>query len=50
MSTIGLSDAAKNFIKMTKLVAKGNSKLERKGSNPVELQTTLQQYFKERIK
>lgn len=50
MSTIGLSDdAAKNFIKMTELVAKGNSKLERKGSNPVELQTTLQQYFKATI-
>lgn len=51
MKNVGFSDdAAKNFIKMTELVAGGNAKLEGKGSNPVELQTTLQQYLKESIK
>jgi uncharacterized protein YbjT (DUF2867 family) len=47
MKNAGFSDdATKNFIKMTELVAEGNANLEEKGSNPVELQTTLQQYFK----
>ncbi|MGV8139227.1 MAG: NmrA family NAD(P)-binding protein [Mangrovibacterium sp.] len=47
MKSIGFTDdAAKNFIKMTELVAEGNAKFERKGKNPISLKTTLSDYFK----
>ncbi|WP_234572515.1 NmrA family NAD(P)-binding protein [Rhodohalobacter sp. 614A] len=51
MKNVGFSDdAAKNFVKMTEFVADGNAELEGKGSNPIELKTSLNQYFKENIK
>jgi len=48
MKNIGFTNnATENFIKMTELVAEGNSKFE---GTPVQLQTTLQQFFKDNIK
>jgi uncharacterized protein YbjT (DUF2867 family) len=48
LKSFGFSDdARKNFIKMTELVADGNSKLE--GENPIPLKTTLSEYFQENI-
>jgi uncharacterized protein YbjT (DUF2867 family) len=47
MKNIGFADnAAKNFIKMTELVAEGNAKPEGKGKNPISLKTSLRDYFK----
>lgn len=47
MNNIGFSDdATKNFIALTESVAKGKTIPERKGDNPVALQTTFGEYLK----